>query len=140
MTQAPSGPTSTAMSTLDTSAPPQPKDASIAAALEALRINRPLRAEEICREYLDRSPGSVEHLRMLGHALGKQGRYADAERTVRLAISLRPDFPHLHEDLGSMLALQQRFEEAVPCFEAGHPSSNRDCRLRTRSWVRHWPR
>ena len=91
-------------------------NASIAAALEALRINRPLRAEEICREYLNRSPGSVEHLRLLGHALGKQGRYADAERTVRLAISLRSDFPHLHEDLGSMLALQQRFEEAVPCF------------------------
>jgi tetratricopeptide (TPR) repeat protein len=94
----------------------QARNASIAAALEALRINRPLRAEEICREYLNRSPGSVEHLRLLGHALGKQSRYEEAERTVRLALSLQPDFPHLHEDLGSVLALQQRFEEAVPCF------------------------
>ena len=94
----------------------QARNASIAAALEALQINRPLRAEEICREYLNRSPGSVEHLRLLGHALGKQSRFEEAERTVRLALSLQPDFPHLHEDLGSVLALQQRFEEAVPCF------------------------
>jgi tetratricopeptide (TPR) repeat protein len=96
---------------------PQPKDASIGAALEALRSNRPLRAEEICRSYLETNPGCVEHLRMLGTALGKQGRYAESEQTVRLAIALQPDFPHLHEDLGSVLALQERFEEAVPCFE-----------------------
>ena len=35
---------------------------------------------------------------------------------MRLAIALQPD-SHLHEDLGSVLALQQRFEEAVPSFE-----------------------
>lgn len=93
------------------------KEASLAAALEALQGNRPLRAEEICRAYLESSPGCVEHLRLLGNSLSKQGRYAEAEQTVRLAISLQPDFPHLHEDLGSVLALQQRFEEAVPCFE-----------------------
>ncbi len=93
------------------------KDASLAAALEALQGNRPLRAEEICRAYLESSPGCVEHLRLLGNSLSKQGRYAESEQTVRLAISLQPDFPHLHEDLGSVLALQQRYEEAVPCFE-----------------------
>ena len=76
-----------------------------------------MRAEEICRNYLDSNPGSVEHLRLLGHALSKQERYAEAEQTVRLALSLQPDFPHLHEDLGSVLALQDRHEEAVPCFE-----------------------
>jgi tetratricopeptide (TPR) repeat protein len=96
---------------------PEGKAESIKAALEALRANRPLRAEEICRNYLDRSPGSVEHLRLLGHALSKQERYPEAEQTVRLALSLKPDFPHLHEDLGSVLALQDRHEEAVPCFE-----------------------
>ena len=98
-------------------APDQTREASIAAALEALQANRPLRAEETCRDYLEGNPGSVEHLRLLGHALMKQARYAEAEQTVRLAISLKPGFPHLHEDLGSILALQQRFEEAVPCFE-----------------------
>lgn len=90
--------------------------ASIHAALEAMRANRPLRAEVACREYLQENPGSVDHLRLLGHALLKQARFPEAEQTIRQAISLKPDFPHLHEDLGSVLAMQQRFEEAVPCF------------------------
>ena len=97
--------------------PVPPKDASLAAAVEAMQASRPLRAEEICRAYLVGNPGCVEHLRLLGNALSKQGRYAESEQTVRLAIALQPDFPHLHEDLGSVLALQHRFEEAVPSFE-----------------------
>ena len=92
-------------------------EATVAAALEALRANRPLRTELICREYLEQNPGSVDHLRLLGNALGKQSRYAEAEQIIRQAIALKPEFPHLHEDLGSVLALQRRFEEAVPCFE-----------------------
>ena len=36
---------------------------------------------------------------------------------MRQALALKPDFPHLHEDLGSMLAMQQRFEEAVHSLE-----------------------
>jgi tetratricopeptide (TPR) repeat protein len=96
---------------------PRTRKESVKAALEALRANRPLRAEEICRYYLASNPGSVEHLRLLGHALSKQSRYDEAEQTVRLALSLKPEFPHLHEDLGSVLALQDRHDEAVPCFE-----------------------
>jgi tetratricopeptide (TPR) repeat protein len=90
--------------------------ASFQRALEALRVNRPHRAEAICREYLADSPGSVNHLRLLGHSLLKQARYAEAEQVVRQAIALRPDFPHLHEDLGSIFAMQQRFKEAEPCY------------------------
>ena len=96
---------------------PPSRDASLGAALEALRSGRPLRAEEICRSYLETNPGSVEHLRMLGTALMKQGRYPESEQTLRLAVALQPDHPHLHEDLGSVLALQDRYEEAIPCFE-----------------------
>ncbi|MSQ92148.1 MAG: tetratricopeptide repeat protein [Gammaproteobacteria bacterium] len=93
------------------------RDEGIAEALEALRDNLPLRTELICRGYLERNPGSVDHLRLLGNALGRQGRYAEAEQVVRQAVSLKPDYPHLHEDLGSVLALQERYTEAVPCFE-----------------------
>jgi tetratricopeptide (TPR) repeat protein len=89
----------------------------VEASLEALRDNRPLRAEFVCREYLERNPGSIDHLRLLGNALARQARYADAEQVVRQAIALTPDYPLLHEDLGSVLALQGRLEEAVPCFE-----------------------
>src|SRR5690606_14591113 len=81
------------------------------------RENHPLRTEFICREYLERNPGSVEHLRLLGGALVKQARHADAEQVIRQAIALAPEYPHLHEDPGSVLALQGRYEEAVPCFE-----------------------
>lgn len=103
---------------MKTAAPPTPeKQASLAAALEALQANRPLRTEEICRAWLDVNPGCADHLRMLGNALNKQKRHAEAEKTFRLALALRPEHPHLHEDLGSTLALQDRFEEAVPCFE-----------------------
>ncbi len=90
--------------------------ASFEKALEALRVNRPHSAEAICREYLVESPGSVNHLRLLGHALMKQARYAEAEQVVRQAIALKPEFPHLHEDLGSIFAMQHRYAEAEPCF------------------------
>ena len=92
------------------------REAGVRTALEAIRAGNPLRAEFICREYLQQNPGSVEHLRLLGHALMKQARYPEAEQAMRLAISLKPDFPQLHEDLGSLLAMQQRFGEAEPCL------------------------
>ncbi|MEX2122975.1 MAG: sulfotransferase [Woeseia sp.] len=95
------------------------KDASLGAAVSAMRANRPLRAEEICRDYLVLNPGSAEHLRVLGHALMKQNRLDEAAEQLRFALSLEPGNPHLHEDIGSVLALQRRFEEAVACFEKG---------------------
>ena len=97
---------------------PVSRDASLGAALEALRSNRPLRAEEICRSYLETNPGSIEHLRMLGTALMKQGRYPESEQTLRLAVALQADNPHLHEDLGSVLALQDRYEPSLPSGRA----------------------
>jgi tetratricopeptide (TPR) repeat protein len=93
------------------------KDESIQAALAAMKVNRPLRAEEICRNYLHLNPGCIHHLRLLGHTLMKQNRLAEAEQQLNLALQIRPGFPHLHEDIGSVLAMQQRFEEAIPYFE-----------------------
>lgn len=93
------------------------RDTTIRAAVDAMRANRPLRAEEICRDFLLLNPGSTEHLRLLGHALMKQKRLDEAEQQIRFALSLKPDMPSLHEDLGSVLALKGQFEEAVPAFE-----------------------
>jgi len=93
------------------------RHASVGRAMDAMRNNRPLRAEEICRDYLLMNPGCTDHLRLLGHALMKQRRFGEAEEQLRLAVSLRPDFPQLYEDLGSVLALQRRFEDAIPLFE-----------------------
>ena len=52
---------------------------------------------------------------------------------MRQAIALKPDFPHLHEDLGSILAMQQRFEEAVAVPSRGAFGSSRICRSRTKA-------
>ncbi len=93
------------------------KHTSISAAVQAMRDNRPLRTEEICRNYLVLNPGCNDHLRLLGNALMKQGRLPEAEEQLRFALSLHPDIPQLHEDLGSALALQARFEDAIPSFE-----------------------
>lgn len=93
------------------------KAESIAAAVAAMRANRPLRAEEICRDYLVLNPGCSEHLRLLGHALMKQKRLPEAEEQIRFALALEPESPHLHEDIGSIFAMQGRFAESIPWFE-----------------------
>ena len=94
-----------------------PKDKSIAQAISFMRTNRPLRAEELCRDYLSQNPGCTEHLRLLSHALMKQRRFTEAEEKLRFAISLSPDYPQLYEDLGSAFAMQSRYEEAIPELE-----------------------
>ena len=93
------------------------KDANIHRALDFLKRNRPLRAEESCRDYLNKYPGCADHIRLLSLALMKQNRAPEAEEQLRFALSLDPDFPQLHEDLGSALVMQSKFEEAVPEFE-----------------------
>jgi len=93
------------------------REDSIAQAIAAMQANRPLRAEEICRDYLEYRPGCTDHMRLLAHALMKQNRLAEAEEQVRFALELRPRQPQLHEDLGSILALQGDVEASIPCFE-----------------------
>ncbi len=93
------------------------KDVSIEKSLDFLRRDRPLRAEEVCRDYLAGHPGCTDHLRLLGTALMKQNRAPEAEQQLRFALSLDPNFPQLYEDLGSALAMQSKFDESIPLFE-----------------------
>ncbi|MBJ88407.1 MAG: sulfotransferase [Woeseia sp.] len=93
------------------------KHSNIQRALDYLRDNRPLRAEEVCRDFLNRNPGCTDHIRLLSLALMKQNRATKAEEQLRFALSLDPDFPQLYEDLGSALAMQSKFEEAISEFE-----------------------
>jgi len=92
-------------------------DASITQSIQALQSGKPELTEKICREYLGLQPESVEHLRLLGHALQKQDQLVEAEAQFRLALAQTPDFARLNEDLGTALALQGKFEEAIFCFE-----------------------
>ncbi len=93
------------------------KDVNIQQALDYLKRNRPLRAEEACRDYLDEHPGCTDHIRLLSLSLMRQDRAVEAEEQLRIALTLDPDFPQLYEDLGSALAMQSKFEEAISKFE-----------------------
>ncbi len=72
------------MSTIDDT-----RDENLQAAVAALKASRPLRAEELCRDFLERRPGCVEHLRLLAHALTRQKRLAEAEEQLSFALELR---------------------------------------------------
>jgi tetratricopeptide (TPR) repeat protein len=92
-------------------------DTSIAAALDALAAGDATRAESVSRARLEQDPHAIEHLRLLGRALTVQSRLEEAEQTLRRALTLRPEFAPLHEDLGGIQAMQRRFEEAVSSFQ-----------------------
>jgi tetratricopeptide (TPR) repeat protein len=93
------------------------KEQSLSKIVSLLKRNDPASAEELCNEYLLDSPGCIDHLRMLSHAALKQNRKDDATETLHLAISLKPDFAPLHEDLGGIYAGQGRLKEAIATFE-----------------------
>ena len=93
------------------------KQESLSVALGYMRENRPLRAEEQCRDFLVESPGCTDHIRLLANALTRQKRLAEAEDQIRFGLSMEPEFPQLHEDLGSVLAMQGNMEAAVASFE-----------------------
>ena len=89
----------------------------IAQSIQDLQSGKPELTEKFCREYLGSRPESVEHIRLLGHALQNQGQLLEAETQFRLALLQTPDFAPLSEDLGTALCLQGKFDEAIPCFE-----------------------
>jgi tetratricopeptide (TPR) repeat protein len=52
----------------------------------------------------------------LGKALGKQGKWAEAERAYRKAIEVHPDPAEAYDKLGAVLGNQGKFAEAVAAF------------------------
>jgi tetratricopeptide (TPR) repeat protein len=95
------------------------RDPRVAAALHALATGKPSEAERSCREELERDPGSIEMLRLLGRSLAMQFRLEAAEDAVRSAMDLRPDCAPLRADLGGILELQGRLDEAVASLQEG---------------------
>ncbi len=93
------------------------KSVSINRAIDYLKKERPLRAEETCRDYLSANPGDADLMRLLAQALMKQNRLQEAEQQLRFALDMQPDYPQLHEDLGSVLAMQAQFDDAITEFE-----------------------
>jgi tetratricopeptide (TPR) repeat protein len=95
-------------------------------------------AEEVSRQALEEDPRQAEAHYLLGLALKRQGRLADAVASFQQAIYCRPDFPEAYRelgasfqhsaqfhaqsaqtynDLGGSLFAQGRLEEALATFQ-----------------------
>ena len=74
------------------------------------------RADGICERLLDRHPNHSEALRLLGTSATKSGRYCDAVDLFKRAIASDAGNPTLRLNLGGVLGMFGRFEEAAACF------------------------
>lgn len=81
-------------------------------AIRLLNGGDPEGAVAICREALAEDPDDVNFTALLGAMLLKTRRLEEAERELRRAIALAPNFAKPHEDLGLLLLQQRRGEEA----------------------------
>lgn len=70
-------------------------------------------AERLCRDALAEFPGEHNLLSLLGSALNRQGRGAEAEPLLRGTVGREPGYAKGHEELGRSLLQIGRFEEAI---------------------------
>ncbi len=85
-------------------------------ALNALRQNNPQRTIALCQDHLIANPSSIDHLQLYAHALIKMNQLTEARKKIDFALSITPDFAPLLEDLGSIQALAENYEEAIVSF------------------------
>ena len=53
----------------------------------------------------------------LGHLLGTEKKYREAEDAYRIAMGLNPGYPSAYSNMGKLFADQERFEDALRLFE-----------------------
>jgi tetratricopeptide (TPR) repeat protein len=82
-------------------------------AVSALRQGNPDETIRICESYLLTSPSSIPHLQLWAHALIKKNQLGLAQEKINFAIKITPDFAPLYEDLGSIQALNDDFDNAI---------------------------
>ena len=70
-------------------------------------------AERLCRDALAEHPREPNLSSLLGAALNRQGRGAEAEPLLRHALSEEPNYAKGHEELGRALMQQGRGDEAI---------------------------
>jgi tetratricopeptide (TPR) repeat protein len=87
-----------------------PKALVVAANL--LYEGRLLKAEEICRAFLQKNPRHVEGMRLLAEIGVRFSVYDDAEFLLESALSFEPDNIQVHKDYISVLRKRQKYEVA----------------------------
>jgi len=76
-------------------------------------FGRLLESEQLCRLVLQKVPGQVDAMQLLGTVLNQRGQYSEAVRLLREAIRQAPGHAHLHNNLGIALHRLEKSDEAV---------------------------
>ncbi len=97
-------------------APTAPKTALVEA-IDLVNAGKIGEAMERCRDAIRRDANDVNMTALLGALLLKSRETAMAEKFLRRAIELAPDFAKPQEDLGLLLEGLGRLEEAVPVLQ-----------------------
>ena len=69
------------------------------------------------RDNVEKAPFNQRNYLTLATAYADTGQWVEAEKTLRAAIRLRPDYPVPYENLGSALVLQGRLGEALAFYQ-----------------------
>src|SRR4030081_1997833 len=89
---------------------------TLAAAMAHHRAGRLNDAERLYRLVCDSDPKDARAFHLLGVVAHQLGR-SDAASLVGRAVMLDPDFAEAHNDRGVILAANELFADALPCFE-----------------------
>jgi Flp pilus assembly protein TadD len=79
-------------------------------------LGRLAQAEQLCRLILQKIPGQVDAVQLLGALLNQRDQYAEAVQLLRDAIDQAPGHAHLHNNLGMALHRLGKTEQAVSQF------------------------
>jgi tetratricopeptide (TPR) repeat protein len=96
---------------------PRQVPAALERAREFRRAGRLEAGLRCCRQILEVVPDSAEALSDAAWMEAALGRAADAEKTLRALLRLRPTSPELHVQLGAQIFRQGRAEQALEQFD-----------------------
>ena len=74
-------------------------------------------AESLCRDMLERDPGDINFVSLLGSILASRGAHEEAVDLLSRAVKAAPGHAKAREDLGTLLLNLDRAEEALPHLE-----------------------
>ena len=74
-------------------------------------------AESLCRDMLERDPGDINFVSLLGSILASRGAHEEAVDLLSRAVKAAPGHAKAREDLGTLLLNLDRVEEALPHLE-----------------------
>jgi tetratricopeptide (TPR) repeat protein len=94
-----------------------PERRMMAHAAEHQKEGRIEEAEKLYRRVLRDNPRNVDALRLLAQIALRAEHADDAEQMLQEAIRLAPDFHLAILDLGQLYKEQDRYEEAIACFD-----------------------